>query len=148
MTSENVAKVAVLWRGSREARDRAELGRYAAIFDSLRGVGLDVQPAVYLDEAVHAVREQLLGVDAVLVWVNPDADEGDRSRLDPLLSEVASRGAWVSAHPEVILKMGTKEVLVRTRDMTWGCDSHLLSQPGRAARSAPEAARQWWRASP
>jgi hypothetical protein len=32
---------------------------------------------------------------------------------------------WVSAHPDVILKMGTKEVLHRTRTMGWGCDTAL-----------------------
>jgi hypothetical protein len=32
---------------------------------------------------------------------------------------------WVSAHPDVILKMGTKEVLHRTRMMSWGCDTAL-----------------------
>ena len=31
----------------------------------------------------------------------------------------------VSAHPDVILKMGTKEVLHRTRTMSWGCDTAL-----------------------
>ena len=32
---------------------------------------------------------------------------------------------WVSAHPDVIVKMGTKEVLHRTRMMSWGCDTAL-----------------------
>ena len=34
-----------------------------------------------------------------------------RAVLDPLLRDVAARGPWVSAHPDVILKMGVKEVL-------------------------------------
>ncbi len=38
---------------------------------------------------------------------------------------MAARGVWVSAHPDVILKMGTKEVLHRTRTMGWGCDTAL-----------------------
>src|SRR6476659_10000432 len=37
----------------------------------------------------------------------------------------STRGVWVSAHPDVILKMGTKEVLHRTRTMSWGCDTVL-----------------------
>jgi hypothetical protein len=36
---------------------------------------------------------------------------------------------WVSAHPDVILKMGTKEVLHRTRTMSWGCDTALYRTP-------------------
>jgi hypothetical protein len=35
----------------------------------------------------------------------------------------------VSAHPDVILKMGTKEVLHRTRTMPWGCDTALYRTP-------------------
>ena len=49
----------------------------------------------------------------------------DRTKLDALLREVASAGTWVSAHPDVILKMGTKEVLFRTRDLGWGGDIYL-----------------------
>jgi hypothetical protein len=32
---------------------------------------------------------------------------------------------WVSAHPDVILKMGAKEVLQRTKHLGWGTDTHL-----------------------
>jgi hypothetical protein len=66
-------------------------------------------------------------VDAVLVWVNPIQDGRDRSILDSMLREVAAAGIFVSAHPDVILKLGTKEVLYRTRDISWGCDTHLYS---------------------
>ncbi|HTA11630.1 MAG TPA: Cj0069 family protein, partial [Streptosporangiaceae bacterium] len=34
-------------------------------------------------------------------------------------------GAWVSAHPDVIAALGTKEVLYRTRDLGWGTDTDL-----------------------
>jgi len=42
-----------------------------------------------------------------------------------LLRDVAARGPWVSAHPDVILKMGVKEVLYRTKHLGWGSDAHL-----------------------
>ena len=42
-----------------------------------------------------------------------------------MLSEVAATGVFVSAHPDIILKLGTKEILYRTRDVGWGCDTHL-----------------------
>jgi len=45
--------------------------------------------------------------------------------LDALLRDVAARGPWVSAHPDVILKMGVKEVLHRTRHLGWGTDTRL-----------------------
>src|SRR5260221_13134072 len=42
-----------------------------------------------------------------------------------MLRDVASRGVWISAHPDVILKMGVKEVLYRTKHLGWGADTHL-----------------------
>src|SRR5262249_40161362 len=65
----------------------------------------------------------------VLVWVNPIHEGRNRANLDALLREVAARDVWVSAHPDVILKMGTKEVLHRTRTMSWGCDTTLYQTP-------------------
>jgi hypothetical protein len=64
-------------------------------------------------------------VDGVLVWVNPLDDGRTREQLDALLREVASTGPWVSAHPDVIVKMGVKEVLHRTKHMGWGTDTQL-----------------------
>ena len=45
--------------------------------------------------------------------------------LDALLRDVASKGVWVSAHPDVILKMGVKEALHRTRHLGWGTVTQL-----------------------
>jgi hypothetical protein len=84
-----------------------------------------VEPVVYFDDAVETGRNQLLGLDGVLVWVNPVQDGADRSQLDALLREVAGHGLWVSAHPDAILRMGTKEVLFTTRALGWGSDTEL-----------------------
>jgi hypothetical protein len=65
----------------------------------------------------------------VLVWVDPLHEAKTRSVLDDLLRDVARRGPWVSAHPEVILKMGVKEVLHRTRHLGWGTDTNLYRTP-------------------
>ncbi len=120
-------KVALLWRGDREARDTARLedNRLKHAAEALRAVGLEPQPAVYSDDFADEVQQQLLGVDGVLVWVNPLQDGQDRSILDEVLREVARAGVFVSAHPEVILKLGTKEVLYQTRQMGWGSDVYL-----------------------
>jgi len=61
----------------------------------------------------------------VLVWVDPIHGGKSRTELDALLRDVATRGPWVSAHPDVILKMGVKEVLYRTKHLGWGTDTHL-----------------------
>ena len=51
----------------------------------------------------------------------------NRANLDALLREVAARGVGVSADPNVIIKMGTKEVLHRTRMMSWGSNTALYT---------------------
>lgn len=85
------------------------------MFDALAALGIHAEPAVYADDMVEEVHEQLLTLDGVLVWVDPLSDGRNRVVLDEMLRDVASKGVWVSAHPDVILKMGTKEVLHRTR---------------------------------
>jgi hypothetical protein len=119
--------VALLWRGDREARDDAapQNNRLVHIFDALAALGVAADPAVYDEAFAGEVRDQLSGVDGVLVWVDPLSSGNTRATLDPLLREIAAKGVWVSAHPDIILKMGTKEVLVRTTNLGWGTDTHL-----------------------
>ncbi len=104
-------RIALLWPGDRPARQNAalaqRLGKTAA---ALEAVGLAVEPAVYADEFADEVRAQLLALEGVLVWVNPIEQGRDRSLLDAMLRDVAASGVFVSAHPDVILAMGTKEV--------------------------------------
>jgi hypothetical protein len=120
-------KIAVLWRGDRESRRAAtpQNNRFHRVFDELAALGIHAEPAVYDDDIAGEVREQLLAVDGVLVWVDPIHEGKTRSVLDAMLRDVASRGPWVSAHPDVILKMGVKEVLHRTKHLGWGTDTHL-----------------------
>jgi hypothetical protein len=125
--SEHVGKIGLLWRGDRTAdpfsNPRAE--RLKPLAAAIQRLGVTTEPVVYQDDALDSVREQFLGLDGVMVWVNPIQDGANRSLLDALLREVAANGAWVSAHPEVILTLGTKEVLYRTRDLGWGTDTDL-----------------------
>jgi len=120
-------RVAILFSAEADPRHliKIENTRLAGIAAALRGIGIEVEAAPYADEAVEDVRTQLLRADGVLVWVNPIERDRDRSVLDALLEEVAGASVFVSAHPEVIRKMGTKEVLYRTRSMDWGCDTRL-----------------------
>jgi hypothetical protein len=122
-------RVALLWAGDPVARRTAKLAetRLARIATALSDVGIAAEPAVFGDEFVDEVREQLLRLDGVLVWVDPIVNGRDRSVLDRLLRDVADHGVFVSAHPDVVLKMGTKEVLFRTRHMDWGCDTRLYA---------------------
>src|SRR5262245_12167427 len=99
------------------------------LFDAFAEHGVGVGAVVYADNAVDEVRAQLHGVDGVLVWVNPIQDGANRSQLDTVLREVSARGVWVSAHPDVIARMGTKEVLFDTRMLSWGTDTDLYRAP-------------------
>ena len=127
MMTTRLGRVALLWRGDEAMRRsvRPDTSRFSAVFGALAEAGVDAEPVVYEDDVLGAVREQLAAFDGVLVWVNPIHEGRNRTNLDALLREVAARGVWVSAHPDVILKMGTKEVLHRTRTMSWGCDTAL-----------------------
>ncbi|MBS0162619.1 MAG: Cj0069 family protein [Nitrospira sp.] len=118
-------KVGLMFFGNRETRDSVNLDghRLGPTAEAFRAEGLEVEPCVYNDEFADEVREQLLALDAAQVWVNPITEDGHtREKLDPLLREVAARGVMVCTHPDTIQKMGTKEVLYATRNMSWGSD--------------------------
>jgi len=104
---------------------------------ALAEVGVAAEAAVYSEEFADEVRDQLLGVDGVLVWVDPVTGSRDRAQLDRLLRDVSGAGVWVSAHPDVIARMGTKEVLYRTRSLGWGSDVQLYRTAEEFKRSFP-----------
>jgi len=64
-------RVAVLWRGDRDARRQAtpENNRFHEIFAALKALNIEAQPAIYSEELADEVRAQLLGVEGVLVWL-------------------------------------------------------------------------------
>jgi hypothetical protein len=120
-------RVAIVWRGDHKAQcaPTPYNNRYRRVFEELLALGIDALPVVYADDIADEVREHLLTFDGVLVWVNPIDDGQTRQKLDGVLRDVATRGPWVSAHPDVILKMGVKEVLYRTKHLGWGTDTRL-----------------------
>jgi hypothetical protein len=139
MHGRNPYKISILWRGDAQARRAAtsQNNRFFRIFEELAAVGIDVEPAVYDEAFTDEVRDQLLTTDGVLVWVDPIHQGKTRAALDALLRDVAGRGPWVSAHPDVILKMGVKEVLYRTRQLGWGSDTHLYRNAAEFAAAFP-----------
>jgi hypothetical protein len=144
--------VAIVWRGDAAARKAAspQNNRFYRIFEELAAVGVQAEPAVYDEDFADDVRGQLLAADGVLVWVDPIHQGKTRELLDPLLREVAANGPWVSTHPDIILKMGVKEVLYRTRHLGWGTDTHLYRTaaeftadfPPRLRSSGPRVLKQ------
>ncbi len=152
MTKPTLQRLAILYPGDGDVRRNAttENNRFAALFAAFAAAGVDAEPAVYHDDFCAEVRDQLLRVDGVLVWVNPLNTECGRVVLDAMLRDVAAAGIFVSAHPDVILTLGTKEVLYQTRDIGWGGDTHCYRSidalrqalPSRLASGAARVLKQ------
>lgn len=139
MTHNDRGRIAIVYPGDYgdRANATAENNRFADLFRAFAAAGLHAEPAVYHDDFCAEVRDQLMRLDVVLVWVNPIQDGRNRAILDSMLREVAAAGIFVSAHPEIILKLGTKEVLYRTGDIGWGCDTHLYDTMDQMCRELP-----------
>lgn len=143
--------VALLYPGDRAMRDRSDPAesRFAALFDAFAAADITAIPAVYHDDFADEVEERLRAVKLVLVWCNPIEGGRRRDRLDAMLRRIADRGAIVSAHPDTILKLGTKDVLFDTRDLPFGSDVHKVESlaqleselPGRL-RDGPRVLKQ------
>ena len=120
-------KVAIVFPAGAGERSAVALAdtRFAKTADALRGAGLDAVAAPYSDATCSEVRAALLACGGVLVWVNPIEGEGTRAQLNAMLADVAGAGVFVSAHPDVIAKLGTKEILYQTRTMAWGGDTRM-----------------------
>ena len=143
MRSSARPRVALLYPGDRTARDQADpaASRFAALFDALAAAGLQAEPAVWHDDFADEVKAQLLGVQAVQVWCNPIEDGRRRDRLDALLRDVARAGVQVSAHPDAVLRLGTKDVLFETRDLPFGSDVHRIESLAQLAAELPRRLR-------
>ena len=146
-------KIAIVYPGDSEVGRLATPGnnRFAALFDAFAAHGVDARPAVYNVGQAAELRDQLLTLDGALVWVNPIEAGQSRAPLDAVLREVARAGVFVSTHPDVIMKLGTKDVLVDTREMGWGSDVHRIDSlaqlraelPGRLAEGGIRVLKQW-----
>lgn len=145
-------RVAIVYPGNAEQRRTAtpQNSRFAALFDAFAAQGMQAEPVVYADDWAAELLAPLSAMGAVLVWVNPIEAGRSRAVLDALLRDVAAAGVLVSTHPDVILQLGTKDVLVDTRDLGWGSDCHRVNSlaqlaadlPARLA-GGPRVLKQW-----
>jgi hypothetical protein len=127
MMADGPVKLALLWPRDIPKWNAATPRDYRLnrVFEEMAALGIEPCAAPYADDVADQIRAQLLGCDGVLVWVDPLFNGRNRTVLDAMLRDVAANGVWISAHPDVILKMGAKEVLYRTRQLGWGADTHL-----------------------
>ena len=124
-------------------RDRADPAesRFAALFQAFAHAGVTAVPAVYNDDFAEEVEAQLRSCRVVLVWCNPIEGGRRRDCLDAMLRRVADSGVVVSAHPDTILKLGTKDILFRTRDLPFGSDVYRVESLDQLAKELPERLR-------
>ena len=142
-TADTAYSVAIVWRGETDAPDalQPETGRLKAIFAALNRRGMRPEPAPYDERHSDAFTQRLHSMDAVLVWVNPIDAGRNRTALDDILREVAAAGVFVSAHPDVIARMGVKAVLHRTRALGWASDTRYYETPAAFAAEFPSSSR-------
>jgi hypothetical protein len=144
MNLSQFPKVALLWRGEPHHLEvrTPKNNRLYPLFEAFARLNVSAVPIQYAEEATDEIRGRLLEVDGVLVWVDPISDGRDRSQLDPLLKELSDHGIWVSAHPDIIQKIGTKEVLFRTRHFGWGTDTRLYENGPEFCARFPKSLRR------
>jgi hypothetical protein len=147
-------KLAIVYPGDSEVRRlaTAQNNRHASLFAAFAERGVDARPAVYNRAQTKELSDQLRSLDGALVWVNPIESGESRAPLDAVLREAAAAGVFVSTHPDVIMKLGTKDVLVDTREMGWGSDVHridtlaqLRDEVGRRLQSGAARVLKQWR---
>ncbi|MDM0109709.1 Cj0069 family protein [Variovorax sp. J22R24] len=139
MTTCERPRLAIVYPGDRAARDRSDpaQSRFGPLFEAFDRAGVAVEPAIYNDDFREEVREQLLRMHGVLVWHNPVEGGRDRRVLDAVLRDAAAQGVVVSAHPETILRMGTKDVLLSVRNLPFGSDVHRVDSLTQLASQLP-----------
>jgi hypothetical protein len=136
--------VALLYPGDRAMRERGDPAesRFAALFGAFASAGVTAVPAVYNDAFAEEVEAQLRDCRLVLTWCNPIEGGRRRDVLDAMLRRVADSGVVVSAHPETILKLGTKDLLFHTRDLPFGSDVCRIESLKQLEEELPERLRR------
>jgi hypothetical protein len=118
------ATVGILLYGTDgRGRDALAEDKYRLLAEKMAAEGLVVKTLAYHASREKGTRAEALACDAILVWINPTEPELNRSALDTFLRELADAGVLVSAHPDAILKIGTKDVLVETQSIGWSVEA-------------------------
>jgi len=107
---------------TQSARNALTEEKYKNLAIAFQEKGFVINSVIYNDSVAGQKYDELLSYDAILVWINPIEQGNNRKILDALLIKLSNDGCFVSAHPEVILKIGTKDVLYKTREMECGGD--------------------------
>ena len=117
----------LIYCGSNSVRDALAEEKYKDLAKAFIDAGYMVKSVSYNDEQVDYVFRDVSCFDAVLVWVNPVEHGNDRKILDSMLFKLSGNGCFVSTHPEVILKIGTKDVLYKTKVLGWVGETRMYT---------------------
>jgi Domain of unknown function (DUF6815) len=99
--------------------------KYKNLAAHFKEKGFAIDSVLYNDSIAGKLATELKRYRAILVWVNPVEQGNDRKILDALLGNLSAHGCFVSAHPDTILRMGTKEILYEVRKTEFGGDIKL-----------------------
>ena len=120
----------ILYGDSNSTRNIFSDDNFKGLAESLSESGFHVESVLYHHSRAKQLENDLERFTAALSWVNPKErlERGsDNLNLDDILLSISKKGVYVSTHPEIILKIGTKRVLYSTRNMDWGGDIDLYS---------------------
>jgi putative chromate ion transporter len=109
----------LLYGTDAQPRNAATEDKYRLLVEKMVERRWEVRTLSYHDSWRDALHREACLCDAVLAWINPTEPQLDRPALDAFLRELAGDGVLVSAHPDTILRIGTKDVLVTTQALGW-----------------------------
>ena len=121
---KNSSIALVIYGEPGSARNALTEEKYKKLAANFIENGFLVNSVLYHDSVCDKLETELKKYDALLVWVNPIEQGNNRKLLDALLMKL-SHDQIVSAHPDTILKIGTKEILYKVRDTEFGSDTKV-----------------------
>lgn len=113
----------LLYGTDAKPRDASSEDKYHLLVEKFIERRWQVRTLTYHHTLLDTLNRESRQCEAVLVWINPAEPQLDRAALDTFLRELADDGVFVSAHPDTILQIGTKDVLVATQSLGWSVDA-------------------------
>jgi hypothetical protein len=136
-------RIGILLYGSGEReRDVFAEEKYRFLAERMMERGWEVATLVYHDARQAEIAARAGECDALLVWINPIEPGLDRAGLDAFLRRMAAAGVLVSAHPDTILRIGTKDILVTSQPLGWSVEARRLASLEEFAARFPSTVRR------
>lgn len=141
----------LLYDSGGSPRDARTEEKYRLLMDRMTLAGWQARTLGYRGDRHDALQREALKCDALLVWINPIEPGLDRPALDSFLRGLSARGLLVSAHPDAILRIGTKDVLAATQSLSWSVEACAYPSladfraqfPARVRRDGPRVLKQY-----